>query len=158
MNKWYEVKVKYTKQLENGRLKRVSEPYLVDAMSFTEAEARIYEELGSTIRGEFIIDSIKKEDYADLFRYEDAEVWNEAKIKYVSVDADSGREKVITNKFLVTAHTTKEAYDRMVESLEGMMVSYEIPSVKATKIADVFPFNGTRDANPDMEPSQAEEV
>jgi hypothetical protein len=53
MNSWFTVKVKYTKQLENGTFKRVSEPYLLAAMTFTDAEARIYEELGSSIRGEF---------------------------------------------------------------------------------------------------------
>ena len=145
MHQWYLAKVKYVKQFEDGKLKRVNEPYLIDAVSFTDCEARIYEEIAPSIRGEFIIDSITKVDYADIFLYEDADVWHEAKVQYVSVDADSGREKKVTNKFLVTAHTTKEAYDRVKDSLSGMMVSYEIPAVKETKIVEIFAFNGERE-------------
>lgn len=158
MNQWYNVKCKYTKQFEDGRLKRVVEPYLIDAMSFTEAEARAHKEIAQNIRREFIIEAITKVDYADIFQYDDADVWHEAKIKYVTVDADSGRERRVTSKFLVTAHTTKEAYVRMEESLKGMMVSYEIPSVKETKIVDIFPFNGDRNATPHDEPNVAEEL
>ncbi|MEY4215549.1 MAG: hypothetical protein RLZZ68_5 [Bacteroidota bacterium] len=62
MNSWFTVRVKYTKQLENGTLKRVTEPYLLAAMTFTDAEARIYEELGSYIRGEFMVVGIARTD------------------------------------------------------------------------------------------------
>jgi len=145
MNSWYTVKVKYTKQFEDGRLKRVSEPYLIDAVSFTDAEARIYEELGELIRGEFLIVGITKTDFADIFHYDDIEDWYKCKITYVSVDADSEKEKKITNNFLVSAHTVKEAYTRLEESLEGMMVSYEIPSIMLSPIVDIFPFDGERE-------------
>ena len=67
MNSWYTVKIKYIKELEDGRLKSVSEPYLVDSVSFTDAEARMYEEVGSQVRGEFLITGITKTDYADIF-------------------------------------------------------------------------------------------
>ena len=67
MNNWMTVKVKYTKQLDNGALKRVSEPYLLAAMTFTDAEARIYEELGQIIRGEFNVVSIAREEIHDIF-------------------------------------------------------------------------------------------
>ena len=67
MNSWFTVKVKYTKQLEDGTFKRVSEPYLVAAMTFTDAEARIYEELGSLIRGEFVVTGITRTDFHDIF-------------------------------------------------------------------------------------------
>ena len=69
MNSWFTVKVKYTKQLENGSFKRVSEPYLLAAMTFTDAEARIYEELGTTIRGEFQVTGIARTDLHDIFKY-----------------------------------------------------------------------------------------
>jgi hypothetical protein len=71
MNSWFTVRVKYTKQLENGTLKRVTEPYLLAAMTFTDAEARIYEELGSYIRGEFMVVGIARTDLSDIFQYED---------------------------------------------------------------------------------------
>ena len=158
MNSWYKVKVRHIKQFEDGRLKKVVEFYLIDAMSFTEAEARAYEEIGSHVRDEFLINAITKVEYADIFLYDDADVWNEATIKYITVDPDSGKERKTTQKYLVTAHTPKEAYIRIEESLQGMMVSYEITAVKETKIVDVFPFTGDRNATPHDEPSVAEEL
>lgn len=139
MHQWYLTKVRYVKQFEDGKLKSVNEPYLFDAVGFSDCEARVYEEIAPSIRGEFIIEAISKKDYADIFLYDDADIWYEAKVEYVTVDADSGREKKVTQKFLVTAHTAKEAYVRMEESLEGMMVSYSIPAVVETPIVDIFP-------------------
>ena len=82
MNNWFTVKVKYTKQLDNGTFKRVSEPYLLAAMTFTDAEARIYEELGSIIKGEFNVVGITRTEIHDIFAYEDAYTWYKAKISY----------------------------------------------------------------------------
>lgn len=145
MNSWFTVKVKYIKQFEDGRLKSVTEPYLVDAVSFTDAEARIYEELGSMIRGEFQVKGIVKTDFADIFQYDDADTWYKCKVTYVSVDADSGKEKKVANNFLISAHSVKEAYTRLEESLEGMMVTYEIPSIMLSPIIEIFPFTGERE-------------
>lgn len=145
MNSWYTVKVKYTKQLDDGRLKRVNEPYLVDAVSFTEAEARIYEELAAYIRGDFAISGISKVEFADIFHYDDADDWYKCKVSYISVDADSGKEKKVVQNFLISAHSVKEACQRLEESLSGMMVSYDIPSVMLSPIIDIFPFTGERE-------------
>ena len=82
MDSWFNVKVKYTKQLEDGTFKRVSEPYLVAAMTFTDAEARIYGELGALIRGEFLVTGIARADFHDIFHYDDADVWYKCKITY----------------------------------------------------------------------------
>ena len=141
MNSWFTIKVKYTKQLEDGRLKRVTEPYLVDAISFTDDEARIYEEVGTHVKGEFLITGISKTDYADIFYYEDAEDWYKCKLTYVSVDADSGKEKKISNNFLVTAHNVKQAYERIKESLADMTVTFEVPSIMLSPIVEVMPYN-----------------
>ncbi|HLV43193.1 MAG TPA: DUF4494 domain-containing protein [Brumimicrobium sp.] len=141
MNNWFTVKVKYTKQLEDGRLKRVTEPYLVDSVSFTDAEARIHEEIGQSIQGEFLVTGISKTDYADIFYYEDSDVWYKCKLTYVTVDGDEGKEKKISSNFLVTASTVKEAYDRILESLSDMTVSFEVPSIMITPIVEVLPYN-----------------
>lgn len=141
MNSWFTIKVKYTKQLEDGRLKRVTEPYLVDAISFTDAEARIYEEVGTNVKGEFLITGISKTDYADIFYYEDADDWYKCKLTYVSVDADSGKERKISNNFLVTAHSVKQAFERIKESLSDMTVTFEIPSIMLSPIVEVLPYN-----------------
>ncbi|MGB1103730.1 MAG: DUF4494 domain-containing protein [Crocinitomicaceae bacterium] len=140
MNNWYTVKVKFTKEFQDGTLKRVTEPYLVSSLSFTEAEARIYQEVGEFVRGEFLVTSISKTDYADIFHYEEAEDWYKCKVTYVTEDADSGKEKKINNNFLVSAHNVKEAYERMEESLKGLMVTFEIPTIALTPLVEIFPF------------------
>ena len=141
MNNWFNVKCKFTKESTDGTLKRVTEPYLVNAMSFTEAEAAIYREVGEFVRGEFLVTAMAKVDYMDIFAYTDSETWYEAKVSYVSEDADSGEEKKITNKYLVTAHTVKEAYERIEESLKGLMVTYETPTITKTPIVEIFPYD-----------------
>lgn len=142
MNNWFTVKVKYTKQMDDGSLKRVVEPYLFNAMTFTDAEARAYQEIGEQVRGEFVISNIARTDFADIFYYEDAESWYKCKLSYVTLDADSEKERKVTNHFLVTAHSVKEAYDRIHESMKGMMTSFDIPMISLSPILDVFPFNG----------------
>ncbi len=142
MNSWFTVKVKYTKQLDNGTFKRVSEPYLLAAMTFTDAEARIYEELGSLIRGEFIVTGISRTDIHDIFHYEDSDVWFKCKISYES-QADGGEDakaKKVTQNFLVSAHSVKEAYERLKESLGGLMIDFQIPMISVSPIVDIFPF------------------
>lgn len=141
MNNWFTVKVKYTKQLENGAFKRVSEPYLLAAMTFTDAEARIYEELGSVIRGEFVVTNIARTDFHDIFHYEDSDIWFKCKISYEAQDGDDEKKKKVTQNFLITAHTVKEAYERLLESLSTLMADFQIPSILATPIVDIFPYN-----------------
>lgn len=158
MNSWFTIKVKYTKQLEDGRLKRVTEPYLVDAISFTDAEARIYEEVGTNIKGEFLITGISKTDYADIFYYEDADDWYKCKLTYVSVDADSGKEKKISSNFLVTATNVKEAYERIKESLSDMTVTFEIPSIMLSPIVEVMPYNPDLDVEISRRPMEEQEM
>lgn len=138
---WMQVKVKYTKQLDNGALKRVTEPYLLAALSFTDAEARIYEELGSIIRGEFHVVAIQRVEYHDIFAYDDSDVWYKCKISYESMDADSERTKKVTQNFLVGAHSVKEASERIKEALSTLMVDFTIKSVIESPIVDIFPFS-----------------
>ena len=140
MNSWMECKVKYTKQMENGALKRVTEPYLMAAYTFTDAEARIYEELGSVIRGEFHVMAITRKEIHDIFAYDDADVWYAVKVKYDNYDADSDKSRKITQNFLVTANSVKEATERIKESLSTLMVDYEITSVVKSPIVEIFPF------------------
>jgi type III secretion system FlhB-like substrate exporter len=152
MNYWFTVKVKYTKQLDNGALKRVSEPYLVAAMTFTDAEARIYEELGQVIRGEFNVVGITRTELHDIFIYDDADVWYKVKVKYETADADSEKAKKVTQNFLVTANSVKEAYERIKESLSTLLVDFEIPSIVVSPIVEIFPFAENLDKEIDRRP------
>ena len=140
MNTWFKVKVKYTKQLESGSFKRVSEPYLLSAMTFTDAEARIYEELGSFIRGEFSVMGITREDIQDIFQYDDADTWFKCKISYDNIDDDGDKKRTVTQNFLVSAKTVKDSYERIEESLETLMLDYQIISIIASPIVEIFPY------------------
>ncbi|MCT4562054.1 MAG: DUF4494 domain-containing protein [Crocinitomicaceae bacterium] len=140
MNNWFTVKVKYTKQLENGSFKRVSEPYLLAAMTFTDAEARIYEELGTMIKGEFNVVGITRTELHDVFHYDDADIWYKVKLTYETTDMDAEKTKKVSQNFLITANSVKEAYERIKESLSTLMVDFMIPAITQSPIVDVFPY------------------
>lgn len=144
---WYIVKVRFTKEFQDGTLKRVTEPYLVSAAAFTDAESRIYEEVGEFIRGEFIVTAISRQEFADIFHYDDSDKWWKCKVSYTTED-DNGREKKVKNNFLVSARTAKDAYDRVEESLKGMMSIFTIPSVVESPIVEVLPMVESDEVKP----------
>ncbi len=148
MNSWFTVKVKYTKQLENGSLKRVNEPYLLAAMTFTDAEARIYEELSAMIRGEFMVAGITRTDLQDIFQYEDSANWFKCKITYGIDDEDGEKKKKVAQNFLVSAPSVKDAYLRMEESLATLMIDYQVLSIIASPIVEIFPYKDSDVASP----------
>jgi hypothetical protein len=157
MNNWFTVKVKYTKQLENGTFKRVSEPYLLAASTFTDAEARIYEELGSIIRGEFQVMSIQRTDFHDIFGTDGIESWCIVKISYQSYDTE--KSKTITNRFLVGSDSIEQATEVITESLSTLMVDYKIESAVMSNIVDVFPIKAeSEDELPKSEMMLEEEI
>ncbi len=140
MKIWFLCKVKYQKEQEDGKVKNITEPYLVDAMSFTEAEARIYDKLGSVIRGDFQVTHINKTNIIDIFHYDDIDVWYKCKITY-SVSEESGKEKKINNHMLVSAHNVKQAYDRIHESLNNMLATFTVPEIVESPIVEIFPYD-----------------
>jgi len=140
MRTWFQCKIKYAKENEEGLLKNISEQYLVDAVSFTEAEAVLYDRLASLIRGDFQVTHIAKSNIVDLFFYEDSDLWFKCKIQYHIVDSDSGKEKNVTQYMLVTALDVTQAHERIRKSLSNMLVAFQVPDVVATKIIDVYPF------------------
>lgn len=140
MNDWMLAKIKYTKMLENGTFKRVSEPYLFAAMNFTDCESRVYEELGTTIRGEFNVVSITRQDIHDIFHYEDCDVWYKGIISFVGTSEEGEKAKKVKQNLLVSATSVKDADAKLKESLAGMMVDYEIESITVTPIEEIFPF------------------
>lgn len=157
MNKWFNVKVKYTKTTENGTIKRVTEPYLLSAVSFSDAESRIYEELGQVIRGEFDVMAIAHKDYHDIFAYDDSSNWWECKVVYDSA-MDGEKSKKVSQLFLVTAEDAKEAYERIQESLSNLLVDFTVPKVVASDIVDVFPPKMNLDREISRRPLEEEEM
>lgn len=140
MQTWFEVKVKYIKVDQDGRERKVSESYLVDAVSFTDAETRIIQQMQQIIRGEFQVDNIKKSNIIEIFPAESGEFWYKARIAIVTIDEKAGKEKKINNYFLVAADDFKEGFKRLEEGLSYILVPYQTTAMSLSNIVDVFPY------------------
>ena len=121
--------------------KKVTEPYLVDAISFTEAEARITEEVRPFISGEFTVTDIKRARLSELFFNENGDRFYKVKVNFITLNEKSGAEKKTAAQMLAQASTLKEAIAVLEEGMKGTMADYTIASVTDTQIMDVFPFN-----------------
>lgn len=143
MNNWFECKVKYEKTMENGLVKKVSEPYLVDAISFTEAEKRIIEEIRPFMTGEFVISDIKRANYSEVFfcDAETADRWFKCKLSFITLDEKSGAEKKTNTYSLVQAADLREAIKYLDEQMKGTIMDYQIAAVTETMIMDVYPYS-----------------
>lgn len=147
MNAWFECKIRYEKVMENGKNKKVTEPYLVDALSFTEAEARIIEEMSPFISGEFTVSDIKRANYSELFTSDEeaADRWYKVRLSYITLDDKSGCEKRTPCTVLVEAASTDDAVAKLHEGMKGTMADYQIVSVQETAIMDVYPYTADRE-------------
>lgn len=151
MHTWFECKIRYDKTMENGMNKKVTEPYLVDALSFTEAEARIIEEMSPFISGEFIVSDIKRANYSELFPCDEeaADRWFKCKLLFVTLDEKSGAEKKTSSQVLVQAADLRDAVKKLDEGMKGTMADYQIASVAETPLIDVYPFKAEPDEKPE---------
>ena len=134
----FEFKVRYDKLQENGSVKKVSEPYLVDALSFTEAEARIIEEQTPYISGDFSVSAVKRTKIAEIFWNEDGDKWYLVKCAFITIDEKTAVEKRTTSLFLVQAGNLAEALDNFNEGMKGTMADYDVTSINETPIMDVY--------------------
>ncbi len=154
MHTWFECKVRYEKMMENGLNKKVTEPYLVDALSFTEAEARIIEEMTPFMTGEFVVSDIKRAKYSELFPCEadSADKWFKCKVFFVTLDEKSGAEKKTSTMMLVQASDFANALDQLNKGMSGTMADYVIGAITETPIMDVFGFESKlTDGKPEYE-------
>ena len=147
MQNWFECKISYEKMMENGMQKKVTEPYLVDALSFTEAEARIIEEIRPFISGEFTVADIKRARLNEIFFNENGDLYYKVKINFLTIDEQIGREKKTPSYMLVQASTIDEAKNNLTEGMNGTMADYVVESIKETKIVDVFPYEAKEKEN-----------
>lgn len=138
MNSWFEVKVRYEKVMENGSQKKVTEPYLVEALSFTEAEARVINEVTPYISGEFSIASIKKNNLSEIFWNEDGDYWFKVKVNFITIDEKTCKEKKKASYIMVQAKDLRDAAKVFDEGMKGTMSDYQIANIKETAIIDVF--------------------
>ena len=137
MSNWFECKVRFDKMQENGTVKRVNEPYLVDALSFTEAEARIIEELTPFISGEFSVSAVKRTKLTELRWDETGDRWYMVKVDYLIID-EKGNEKKSSTFILVQASDFRGAFENFVKNMETGMADYEIQSITETPLMDVY--------------------
>ena len=141
MHNFFECKIRYEKVMEDGKNKKVAEPYLVDALSFTEAEKRIIEEMKPFITGEFTVESIKRYNVTELFECDDttADTWFRVKANFITLD-DNGNEKKTVNYMLVLASDIRDAQKRFDECMKNTMADYQVEKIVETKILDVYKF------------------
>ncbi len=139
---WYECKVEGEKIGENGPQKSKPESYLVDAMTFTDAEARIIKEVSPFFNGMVTVKNITPSKINELFTNEDdsADKWYKVKCNFVTLDEKNQQEKRTANYMLVQAANFRGALDRFVEGMKGTMADYEIAAIQETNLLDVFPF------------------
>ncbi len=139
-SEWFECKVRFDKTLETGLMKKVTETYLVDALSFTEAERRFIEEMTPYISGEFTVTDIKRARLAYVFESEDAAAdrWFKAKVAYITLDEKSGAEKRTNQNVLVQATDFRDAVKVLDKNMEGTLGDWVIVSIAETLIMDVF--------------------
>ncbi len=151
MHTWFECKIRYEKTMENGMNKKVTEPYLVDALSFTEAEARILELVSPYMSGEFSVADIKRVNYTEVFDNENGDRWFKAKLQFIMLDEKNGMEKKTSTNVLVQANDIREAIKHIDEGMKGTMADYIIASVAETALMDVYPYE-LQDRNEDAHP------
>ena len=140
MAAWYECKVRYDKMHENGAVRKVSERFLVDALSFTEAEARIIEERTPYISGDFAVKAIKSTNITEIFWDEKGDYWYLGKLLFTEID-EKGNEKKKNTLVLIQANDFKSALDNLLEGMKGTVIDYEISSINKTPILEVYKAN-----------------
>ena len=139
---WFECKVRYDKTLETGLLKKVTESYLVDALSFTEAEERFLQEIEPMMSGEYSVSDIKRAKIAELFESIDTtdDKWYKAKVAYIAYDEKKGVEKRTNQIMLIQAKDLRVAVQNLDKGMQGTMGDWDIISIAETPIMDIFKF------------------
>ena len=137
---WFETKIRYDKTMEDGRDKKVTEVYTVEALSFTEAESVITEEMSHYISGEFDVRAITRAPYGEIF-FSDADSddkWYRAKLAFITIDEKTEKEKRSNVVYLVQAASLDNARQYVNEVMGKTMIDYEVVSISETPIMDVF--------------------
>jgi len=157
MNTWFECTAKYIKMDENGHEKKASETYMLDAISFTEAESRIYKELQTMVSGEFMVSKISKTRISEIIPSDNGDRWYKAKVAFITIDEESGKEKRTSQLVLVFSDNVKDAYDQIIEAMQGMMADFEISGINESTILDVFPYSAAEktDLPPHLKPLES---
>ena len=137
---WFETKVRYDKTMEDGQNKKVTEAYTVEALSFSEAESAITEEMSHYVSGEFDVRAITRAPYGEIF-FSDADSddkWYRAKLAFITIDEKTEKEKRSNVVYLVQAASLDNARQYVKDVMAKTMIDYEVVSISETPIMDVF--------------------
>ena len=151
---WFECKVRYEKTMEDGMPKKVVEIYTVDALSFSEAEKRIMEEMSSYVSGEIEIADLKIAQYKEIFFADSdlADKWYKAKLAFITIDEKTDKEKKTSVFYLVNAGSINSAIKNIDEVMGGTMIDYQTINVSETNVMDVFEYKQKeKDDKPEYE-------
>lgn len=140
MATYFQTKISYLKQAENGSIYKKQEQYLLNAESFTEAEARLQSVLEKSIP-EYNLLTLCKANIVDVILSKGAESFYKTTIVFAHHDDDTGKEKKIKQPYLIQANSIEEANKILLETMKGTVVDYESIKVEKTKIVDVFEIN-----------------
>lgn len=140
MHTWFETAVKYEKTADDGNIIKVTQNYLVDALSHAEAENRIIEEMKPFISGEFEVSKVARKNIREIFYDENGDKWYRSKVNFVTIDEEKGFEKRTAVTMLVQASSMKEAVDGLIKGMAGSLADYEIHTVAETAIMDVYKY------------------
>ena len=137
---WFEVKFQYEKTQEDGMQKKVTEHYVIDALSFSEAEDGIIKEMRVFVSGETEVKAITRAPYKEIFfdDREQADKFYKTKLDFITIDERTEKEKKSTVTYLVQADSLDGAKKNIMEVMDGTMIDYVIQSIAETKIMDVF--------------------
>ena len=138
MNNYFECKVTFTKTLENGKEKKVTECYVVNADSFTDAEAKVIHHVQDVITGLFEVKSIRKYKVAEIVPMGSGDTYFKCKLNFITLEEKSGLEKKTAVNMLVNAKTLDDAKFDLVEFMKGTMADYSIEKIEETKIMAVI--------------------
>ncbi len=151
---WFETKIRYEKTMDDGKQKAVTELYVVDALSFTEAEAEIIQEMSAYITGDFKVTGIAQAPYSEIF-FSDADTddrFFKTKLQFITIDEKTEKEKRSNVNYLVQAYTLQQAVKNIEEVMGTTMIDYAIASIQETQIMDVFEHNAAKKQERDDKP------
>jgi hypothetical protein len=155
MHNWFECKIQYEKlSTDDGKQKKSTDTYLVDALSFTEAEARLIKEVTPYMTGEFTVSNIKRSKIYEIFDSPEGDRWYRAKVMFIILDEEKGTEKKVPSNMLIQASDIQAALVRLHEGMKGTMSDFEVASISDTPILDIYPYgvDSLRGNNDDTDP------
>ena len=155
---WFECKVRYEKTQEDGSEKLVNEQYVVDALSFTEAEASIIDNMSVYVSGEFKVANINPANYNEIFfsDIDDDDLWFKARLAFITINEKTEKEKRTYVNYLIQAKSIERAKRYVDEVMGKTMIDYELKSLSETKIFDVFEHEPSTDTKQKENDGKAE--